>query len=76
MKELTKELIAKVQHDIWSHWMKYMFSQGTVNEDGTWTMPKEKLQRWERQMNTEYNDLTEKEKDSDREQADKIIKVL
>ena len=31
---------------------------------------------WQRQMNTKYGELSEKEKESDRHQADKIIKML
>ena len=49
--------------------MKYQFSQGTENEDGSFTIPAEKAQRWKRQMETNYTDLTEKEKDSDRQIA-------
>lgn len=33
-------------------------------------------ERWVRQMNTEYEDLTEKEKDSDREWAKKLLGLL
>jgi hypothetical protein len=71
-----KEALADTQHAIWSHWMKYMFSCGTFNEDGTWVMPKDKVERWSRQMNTDYVLLTEKEKDSDRHQADKVLSVI
>ena len=73
---MLREPLADISHDIWSHWMRWMFSVGTMNADGTWTMPAEKVERWQRQMNTPYADLTEREKDSDREQADKILKVL
>jgi len=72
----SRERLAAVQHAIWSHWMQYMFTQGTYDELGNWTMPKEKVERWHRQMETGYHDLTEKEKVSDREQADKVIKVI
>lgn len=71
-----REALANIQHDIWSHWMRWMFTVGTFNDDGTWTMPADKLQRWQRQMNTSYGDLSEGEKDSDREQADKVITVI
>jgi len=69
----VRERLAGVQHAIWAHWMRYMFTQGTVNPDGSWTMPAEKAARWGGQMRTPYSDLTEKERESDREQADKII---
>lgn len=56
--------------------MRWQFSVGTFNEDGTWTMPAEKVERWQRQMNTPYAQLPENEKEGDREQADKILKVI
>lgn len=71
-----REPLADISHDIWSHWMRWMFTVGTFNEDGTWTMPAEKVERWKRQMNTPYAELSEQERESDREQADKILKVL
>lgn len=71
----TMEELASVQHDIWAHWMNYMFTQGTFNDDG-WSMPKEKVERWQRQAATKYTDLTEKEKASDREQVGKIVECL
>lgn len=73
---MLRAALADVQHAIWSHWMKYMFTQGTINPDGSWTMPEEKVGRWMRQMTTPYSELSEKEQQSDLEQADKILRVL
>jgi hypothetical protein len=56
--------------------MKYMFGCGTFNDDGSWTMPADKVERWKRQMNTEYRDLSDSERESDRHQADKVINHL
>jgi hypothetical protein len=56
--------------------MKYLFSKGTFNGDGTWTMPKWAVDRWQRQMNTPYAELSEAEQDSDRSEADKFIAIL
>lgn len=71
-----KEELAKYAHDAWSGWMEYLFSKAEVNADGTWTMPKEFVDRWYRQINTDYKDLPENEKRSDREEADKIISIV
>ena len=77
MKIKEKELIEKLadlSHDIWAHWMKYLFSQCRENENsGNFIIPKDLVSRWHRQMTTDYIDLSEKEKESDREQARKII---
>lgn len=71
-----REALADVSHDIWSHWMRWQFSVCTRNADGSLTIPAEKVERWTRQMNTTYADLSEAEKESDREQADKILAVI
>ena len=46
------------------------------NVDGTWTMPKWAVERWTRQMNTEYKNLSEEEKDSDRREADGMLNII
>ncbi len=70
------ERLASTQHGIWSHWMRYQFSMCQRNEDGSITIPADKVDRWRRQMLTPYTELTEREKQSDREQAYKILGVL
>jgi hypothetical protein len=61
-----EDLLAEIQHEIWSHWMKYMFSICIENgEEGFVTIPKEKVNRWKRQLNTLYKDLSPDEKLSD-----------
>ena len=71
-----REALAEYAHDAWSGWMKYMLDQGIFNADGTWTMPKESVDRWQRQMITSYSNLPEREKESDREEADKILAIM
>jgi len=72
-----REQLSNLSHEIWSHWMRYMFSRCQPNEEeGTLTIPAWAVQRWGRQLDTPYNELTEEEKNSDREQADKITKLL
>lgn len=74
--ELMLEALADLEHDRWSHWQGYMHSLCEKNEDGSLTIPAEKVERWERQINTKYKDLTEKEKDSDRDEARKTMKII
>lgn len=71
-----RETLADQQHEIWSHWMRYLFTQGTMNDDGSFTIPAEKVARWKRQMQTPYAELTEQEQQSDLEMADKIANLL
>ena len=39
-------------------------------------MPQDKLERWQRQMNTPYENLSEQEKESDRKEADRTIEAI
>ena len=54
--------IAGLQHEIWSHWMQYLFEVCIQNKDGTVTIPADKVERWKRQMSTQYLDLSDDEK--------------
>ncbi|MCA9330429.1 hypothetical protein KC957_00115 [Candidatus Saccharibacteria bacterium] len=75
-KSEIRERLAAQQHEIWAHWMQYLFSVCTENDDGTYIIPADKVKRWKYQLDTQYTDLTEDEKQSDREQADKVLEVL
>lgn len=89
MKNIEK--LADKQHEIWSHWMKYQFSKckpqviksfnsKTKQEEeiktGNLVIPNELVNRWFSQMHTPYSELTEKEKESDREQVRKFADLL
>ena len=39
-------------------------------------LTEENKKNWKRQINTKYIDLSEKEKDSDREWAEKVLKIV
>lgn len=77
--KMKKEIIeehADFAHSAWSGWMKYLFSKTTSNEDGSETIPKELTDRWRRQLKTSYKDLPEDEKESDRDEAIKVLKIV
>ena len=74
-KENLREGIARIQHEIWAHWMEYLFSKAEKNEDGSYIIPEILASRWQRQVQTPYNELPENEKESDREIADWILRV-
>ena len=71
-----RETLAELAHAQWTGWMEYLFSKGTHNEDGTWTMPAWAAERWKRQAETPYADLSFDEKESDRKEADKFLLAL
>ena len=61
-----REMLAELEHKQWAHWTRYMLANLTP----------ENIERWKRQIETPYSELSEKEKDSDREWADKILSII
>ena len=70
------EILAEYEHDRWSRWQKHLFSKCIVNKDGSVTIPKQFVDRWTRQINTDYINLSEEEKDSDRKEAIRIVECI
>jgi len=84
------EKLADLCHEQWIGWMKYLFSKCeeekspddigasciVMRRTGKLIIPEEFVNRWKKQMNTNYKDLSEKEKESDRVEAKKFIKLL
>lgn len=68
--------LADYAHDAWSRWMKYLFSKSTKNPDGSVTIPKFAVDRWERQMNTPFKELPFMEQSSDYDEAKAIIRII
>lgn len=75
-KDELFEKLADIEHERWSKWQSYLHSKLTYFEhviNGIevvgYMLEPEDIERWNRQINTKYTDLTEKEKDSDREQV-------
>jgi len=71
-----KENLSDLAHRMWSGWMEYLFSKCITNENGSLTIPQEFVERWSRQIDTCYKDLSEEEKNSDRIEAERIITIL
>ena len=71
-----REKFAVLSHEQWAGWMDYLFSKGTFNKDGTWTMPKWAVKRWKQQAKTPFSDLSHDEQESDRKEADKFLELL
>ena len=70
---MLRENLAELAHKQWSGWMEYLFSKGTFNSNGTWTMLKWAVDRWRQQMRTKYIDLSKDEKENDRQEADRVL---
>ncbi len=71
-----KEKVSKLCHDQWSNWMKYLFSKSTEMFAGGRYLPQPTVERWKRQIDTDYEKLSKEEQDSDRKEADKFIALF
>lgn len=60
------EKVAELEHEQWAHWTRYMLDNLTP----------ENIERWRGQVDTSYAELSEKEKDSDREWAGKVLEII
>jgi len=65
-----RETLSDLEHEQWSHWEKYREERLNTCVDFSGQMA-----NWRRLREKSYSDLTEKEKQSDREWADKVISV-
>jgi hypothetical protein len=74
--DILLETLAAAEHERWSHWQRYLHAQCTRAEDGSLTIPAELAARWGAQMTTPYHELSEQEKDSDREQVGRYLPAI
>lgn len=70
------EELAAIEHERWSHWQRHVHAKGRRQSDGSLVLPAELVERWERQIATEYADLNEAEKESDREQVRRYLALI
>jgi hypothetical protein len=71
-----KEQLAAIEHERWAHWQAYLHSKGRRLPDGALLLPADLVTHWERQIATPYEELSEIEKDSDRDQVDRYLSVI
>ena len=74
--EEKRELLADYAHRAWAGWMEYLFLKGKMNSDGSFTIERDSVDRWKRQAGTPYCDLPDKEKTSDRVEADEMLELI
>ncbi len=61
-----RERLAALEHEQWAHWTRYLLDHLTP----------ENTELWRRQIDTSYEELSESEKDSDREWADQVLRIV
>jgi hypothetical protein len=70
------EDLAAAEHSRWAHWQRYVHDQCERLSDGRLVIPSDLVIRWEKQIETPYDRLSEEEKESDREQVEKVLPIL
>ena len=70
------EMLAAIEHDRWAHWQRYVHSKCEPGPDGSLIIPAELADRWGAQIATPYSQLSEPEKESDREQVQRYLPVI
>jgi hypothetical protein len=83
--EELREKLAAIEHERWADWQRYMHSMGTWSQfadihggppKDILYFPASYITHLERQINTTYDNLSEAEKQSDREQVDRYLPLL
>lgn len=74
--ETLIEKLAAIEHRRWSHWQAFMHAQGHRQPDGSLVLPPDLVKKWDRQIATDYAELSEVEKESDREQVRQYFPLI
>jgi len=69
------EKAAEIEHRIWAKWQRWVHDCCIPTEHGL-TIPKFKVERWNRQINTPYSELSEIEKEYDRFHAIEYREII
>lgn len=79
LNETMREFVeqgADIEHERWSKWQRYLHGLCKKNADGSLTIPAWQVEKAERQMNTPYTDLSEREKEADRREVRSYEQLL
>jgi hypothetical protein len=74
-QELIEQLAEK-EHASWARWMQYLFSKCYCDQDCTLIIPVTLVERWRKQADTPYAQLSEREKQSDRDEVAHIMPII
>ena len=69
-----REQLAAIEHERWADWQKWCHK--VLRENNPSPEQGDILERWDRQIETPYTKLSEKEKQSDRDQVDRYWQLV
>lgn len=69
------EKLAEIEHERWSDWQKWCHKILRENVFGVDSLEKV-LERWDKQIATPYPELSEAEKQSDRDQVERYLPII
>jgi hypothetical protein len=72
--EKLREQLATIEHERWADWQTWVHK--VINEGVEGATLEQFMERWERQINTPYANLSEQEKISDLEQVDRYWPLI
>lgn len=78
-EQVLIEKLADKEHASWARWMDYLFNQCDLErgkDHFRYIIPHELVERWKRQVGTPYAELTEREKQSDRDEVAHILPII
>ena len=70
------EILSDIEHKRWGNWQEYLHSLCIKNDDGSLTIPKERVDWWNKEIKTSYYDLDEKLKQYDRDEVENTLKAI
>jgi len=70
-----RERLATFCHQQWANWMEHLFSKCIQCDEG-YLIPQAYVDNLQKLMDTNYPDLSNEQKENDRREADKILKLL
>ncbi len=76
MTEATREQLAAYAHEAWAAYMGYFLDKCEAQPDGALIIPAAYAIALRKQIATPYAELSESEKASDRDEADKMLAIL
>ncbi len=72
-----REKLASIEHERWSDWQKWVHERVCYKqEDGGLWIPPNHVEHWNKQIETPYAELSDKEKASDMEQVDRYWPLI